>query len=107
MKVMGILDVYGTRFLKCEKEDREWNIGCTPHDLNRFGLEFTCRIGAGVRVCNFGCKALAHGKGIDNQCPHRAELCDLLGEDDASPQCRIWGSIDPEVARRALRAEPD
>ena len=63
---------------------------------------FTNRGGVGVRVCNFGRKALARGGDIDSACPHKVELCSLLGREDSSPEGRFWGPVDPEVARRAL-----
>jgi len=101
---MDTVEVYGVKFLKCEKETCRWNIGYTPHDLNRFGSECTYRQGMGVRVCNFGCRALAYGCTIDGDCPHKIDLCHLLGS-DLSIECRFWGSIDPEVAKRALGVE--
>ena len=101
------MELYGVRFLKCEKDDCPWNVGYTPCDLNRFGLEFTSRGGAGIRVCDFGCKALAYGGNIGSDCPHKLEVCELLGENDLSFQCRFWGVADPRVARRALGVEPD
>lgn len=104
---MDSIDIYGTRFLRCEKDDCRWNIGYTPGDLNRFGLEFTLRPGVGARVCNFGPKALAYGRSIDRGCPHKKDVCELLGEYDANFQQRFWGVIDPEVAKRALDMEPD
>ncbi len=104
---MTNIEIYGVAFLECEKQDCDWNIGYTPHDINRDGLEFTFRAGVGTRVCNFGCKALAFGKHIDANCPHKQELCDLLGEKDSTFQTRFWGTVDPDVARRALDAKSE
>ena len=103
---MEIIEIYGTKFLRCEKEDCLWNVGHTPHDLNRFGLEFTSRDGVGIRVCDYGNKALAHGKSIDEDCPHKRELCNLLAEYDTSFQNRFWGRVNPEVAKRIFGIEP-
>jgi hypothetical protein len=103
---MDTVNVYGVKLLKCFRDDCSWNIGYTPRDLNRSGLEFTYRAGAGIRVCNFGCKALAYGKDIPGDCPHKLELCQLLGEDDMSFEHRFWGRIEPEVAQRALGVDP-
>ena len=55
---------------------------------------------------NFSCTALALGKNIDGDCPHKQELCEMLAEDSNSSS-RIWGRLDPNVARRALGVEPD
>ncbi len=99
---MATIELYGVKFLKCEKEDCDWNIGYTPRDKNRFGLEFTFREGPGTRVCNFGSKAFAYGRSIPGGCPHKEELFGLLGEYDAQWQSRFWGKVDPDVARRAL-----
>ncbi len=55
---------------------------------------------------NISCTALALGKNIDDDCPHKQELCDMLAEDSGSSS-RIWGRLDPNVARRALGIEPD
>ena len=104
---MAIIEIYGVTFLECEKQDCDWNIGYTPKDLNRHGLEFTFRSGVGTRVCNFGCKALAYGKHIDPNCPHREELCELLGQKDSTFQTRFWGTVDPDVAWRALNTNPE
>lgn len=104
---MVTIDIYGFKFLRCAKDDCPWNVGYTPHDLNRFGLEFTHRDGVGIRVCNFGRKALAYGRDIDSDCPHKLELCRMLGDDDSSSESRFWGNIDPEVAKRALGLEPE
>jgi hypothetical protein len=59
----------------------------------------------GIRICNFSCTALALGKNIDDDCPHKQELCDMLAEDSGSSG--IWQSLDPKVARKALGVEPD
>jgi hypothetical protein len=105
--LMSTVEVYGRVFLRCDKEDCAWNVGYTPHDLNRHGLWFTARKGTGVRLCNFGLKALAYGGDIDRACPHKAELCSVLGIEDASPEGRFWGRVDPEVAGRALGKDPE
>ena len=101
-EIMSVVEIYGIEFLRCEREECGWNVGHTPHDLNRHGLCFTNRGGVGVRVCNFGRKALARGGDIDSACPHKVDLCSLLGREDSSPEGRFWGPVDPEVARRAL-----
>jgi hypothetical protein len=104
---MNTIEIYGVKFLKCAKDDCKWNVGYTPGDLNRQGLEFTARHDdIGIRVCNFGCTALALGKNPDSKCPHKQELCDMLAEDSSSLS-RIWGRLDPNVARRALGVEQD
>ena len=103
---MDTIEIYGVKFLKCAKSDCEWNAGYTPGDLNRHGLEFTAKHDMGIRICNFSCTALALGKNIDNDCPHKQELCDMLAEDSGSSS-RIWGRLDPNVARRALGVEPN
>jgi len=103
---MNTIEIYGVKFLKCQKDDCKWNAGNTPGDLNRHGLEFTARHNMGIRICNFSCTALALGKNIDDDCPHKQELCDMLAEDSGSSS-RIWGRLDPKVARRALGVEPD
>jgi hypothetical protein len=105
--LMATVEVYGRVFLTCGKEECAWNVGYTPGDLNRHGLCFTSRSGAGIRVCNFGLKALAYGGEIDRDCPHKAELCGVLGIDDSSPESRFWGRVDPEVAERALGRDPE
>jgi len=103
---MDTIEIYGVKFLKCDKSDCEWNAGYTPGDLNRHGLEFTAKHDMGIRICNFSCTALALGKNIDGDCPHKQELCEMLAEDSNSSS-RIWGRLDPKVARRALGVEPD
>jgi len=103
---MDTIEIYGVNFLKCDKTDCRWNAGYTPGDLNREGLEFTRRRNMGIRICNFNCTALALGKKIDSDCPHKHELCDMLAEDSRSVT-RIWGRLDPKVARRALGVEPE
>jgi hypothetical protein len=50
---MNTIEIYGVKFLKCQKDDCEWNAGYTPGDLNRHGLEFTARHDMGIRICNF------------------------------------------------------
>ena len=102
---MDTIEIYGVKFLKCGKSDCAWNAGYTPGDLNRHGLEFTSKHDMGIRICNFSCTALALGKNIDDGCPHKQELCDVLSEDSSSSS-RIWGRLDPKVARRALGVEP-
>jgi len=103
---MDTIEIYGVKFLKCQKDDCEWNAGYTPDDFNRHGLEFTARHDMGIRICNFSCTALALGKNIDAVCPHKQELCDMLAEDSGSSS-RIWGRLDPNVARGALGVEPN
>ena len=102
---MDTIEIYGVKFLKCDKSDCEWNAGYTPGDLNRHGLEFTAKHDMGIRICNFSCTALALGKNIDGDCPHKQELCEMLAEDSSSSG--IWQSLDPKVARKALGVEPD
>ena len=101
------IDVRGIRLLKCHKEDCRWNVGYTPCDFNRNGIEFTTRSGAGTRLCNFGRRALVYGSDIDSECPHKLEVCELLAEYDTTFERRFWGAIDPEVARRVLGGKPD
>jgi hypothetical protein len=103
---MDTIEIYGVNFLRCEKYDCAWNVGYTPDDFNRQGLEFTARQDMGIRVCNFGCTSLALGKNPDSHCPHKQDLCDMLAEDSSSLS-RFWGKLDPNVARRALGVEPD
>ncbi len=103
---MDTIEIYGVKFLRCDKRDCKWNVGYTPGDLNRQGLEFTNRRSVGIRICNFGCTSLALGKNIDDNCPHKQELCDMLA-DDSHNVSRFWGRLDPKVARRALGVEPD
>ena len=98
---MSTIEIYGVKFLKCDKGDCDWNVGYTPGDLNRFGLEFTARHDMGIRICNFGCTALALGQKIDSSCPNKQELCNVLAEDSDTISC-FWGSLDPKVAKRAL-----
>jgi len=50
---MAIIEIYGVKFLKCDKSDCKWNAGYTPGDLNRHGLEFTAKHDMGIRICNF------------------------------------------------------
>ena len=101
---MNTIDVHGVSFLRCDKTDCKWNVGYTPNDRNRSGLEFTTRrdrSNIGIRVCNFGCTALALGKTIDSRCPHKEEVCRILSE-DSNCTSGFWGNLDPDVARRAL-----
>ena len=106
LQTMETIEIYGVQFLKCDKSDCEWNAGYTPGDINRHGLEFTARHNMGIRICNFSCTALALGKNINGDCPHKQELCEMLAEDSNSSS-RIWGRLDPNVARRALGVEPE
>ena len=69
---MDTIEIYGVKFLKCDKSDCKWNAGYTPGDLNRHGLEFTAKHDMGIRICNFSCTALALGKDIDGDCPPQA-----------------------------------
>ena len=106
---MEIIDIHGVKFLKCGKSDCKWNVGYTPGDLNRSGIEFTTRrdrLDMGIRVCNFGCTALALGKNIDSHCLYKDEVCKMLAEDSDSTS-GFWGILDPGVARRALSIEHD
>jgi hypothetical protein len=50
---MNTIEIYGVKFLKCDKSDCGWNAGYTPGDLNRHGLEFTAKHDMGIRICNF------------------------------------------------------
>ena len=104
---MDTIDVRGIRLLKCDKEDCRWNVGYTPCDFNRVGIEFTSRAGAGTRVCNFGRRALVYGSDIDSECPHKHDVCRLLAEYDTTFERRFWGAIDAEVARRVLGGKSD
>ena len=106
---MDTIDIRGVKFLKCDKTNCKWNVGYTPGDRNRSGLEFTTRrdrLDMGIRVCNFGCTALALGKNIDSQCPFKDEVSRILAEDSDSTS-GFWGTLDPDVARRALSMEYD
>ncbi len=101
---MNTIDIYGVRFLRCDKTDCKWNVGYTPNDRNRSGLEFTTRrdrLNIGIRVCNFSCTALALGKTIGSQCPHKEEVSKILAE-DSDFTSSFWGNLNPDVARRAL-----
>ncbi len=71
---MDTIKIAGKRFLKCQREACQWNIGWLG------GLDWTEKPGEGTRVCNLGAKA-------------------ILEEDITPPDmCRDWKSV-LELAR--------
>jgi hypothetical protein len=46
------VEVLGKKFLKCQQQDCEWNIGWLG------GYKWTRETGKGTRICNFGLKAI-------------------------------------------------
>ena len=71
---MEIIKIAGVKFLKCQREAFDWNIGWLG------GLDWTEEPGKGTRVCNLGARA-------------------ILEKDVTSPDnCRHWKSV-LELAR--------
>jgi hypothetical protein len=46
------VEIMGKKFLKCQQEDCEWNIGWLG------GYDWTKDSGKGTRVCNLGARAM-------------------------------------------------
>lgn len=53
---MNTVEIIGKRFLKCKKEDCEWNIGWLG------GYDWTEEVGRGTRICNLGAGAIIMDK---------------------------------------------
>ncbi len=54
----NIIEVMGTKLLKCHKEDCEWNVGWLG------GCKWTEEPGSGTRICNLGAKAIIEAKAM-------------------------------------------
>ena len=52
------VEVLGKKFLKCQQQDCEWNIGWLG------GYEWTREPGKGTRICNFGLKAIINAEAV-------------------------------------------
>jgi hypothetical protein len=64
-----MVEIMGKRFLKCQQEAYEWNVGWLG------GLDWTEEPGKGTRLCNLGARAM-----IEN---------DAIPPDD----CQQWSAV--------------
>ena len=59
MKAKGeIVQIMSKKFLKCQQEDCEWNIGWLG------GYDWTEELGKGTRLCNLGARALVKANAV-------------------------------------------
>ena len=63
------VEVMGKKFLKCQQQDCEWNIGWLS------GYKWTKEPSQGIRICNFGLKAIIEANaGPPNICQQPTEV---------------------------------
>lgn len=61
--------IMGTKFLKCQQENCEWNIGWLG------GNDWTEERGIGTRICNLGAKAMIEAGALPpDHCQRSAEV---------------------------------
>jgi hypothetical protein len=66
------IEVAGKKFLKCQEEDCQWNIGWLG------GNDWTEEPGKGTRICNLGVKAIIEAEAVPpNECPQPAAVLEL------------------------------
>ena len=72
MEQRNTVEVMGKKFLKCQEEDCEWNVGWLS------GLDWTEEPGKGTRICNLGARALieANAEPPEN-CPQLSAVLEL------------------------------
>jgi hypothetical protein len=69
---METVEIAGVKFLKCQQESCEWNIGWLD------GKDWTRELGKGTRICNLGARAILEEdvKPPDN-CQHWKSVLEL------------------------------
>lgn len=66
------MEVMGKQFLKCQKEDCEWNIGWLG------GNTWAEESGSGTRICNLGVKAMIEAEVVPpDECPQASAVLEL------------------------------
>ena len=64
--------IMGNKFLKCQQENCEWNIGWLG------GTDWTEERGSGTRICNLGAKAMIEADAFPpDHCLHSAEVIEM------------------------------
>ena len=70
------VEVMGKKFLKCQQEDCEWNIGWHG------GLVWTEEPGKGTRICNFGARAMVEAKTAPpDNCPQSSKVVKMAHDE--------------------------
>jgi hypothetical protein len=63
------VQIMGIKFLKCQQEDCEWNVGWLG------GTDWTEERGTGTRICNLGAKAMIETDAVPpDHCQRSAEV---------------------------------
>ena len=71
-----IVEIMGKKFLKCQQEDCEWNIGW----LGERG--WTEEPGKGTRLCNLGAKAMIETDAVPpNDCQQSSTVLELAHDE--------------------------
>jgi hypothetical protein len=66
----------GKKFLKCQREDCEWNIGWYC------GLVWTEEPGKGTRICNLGARAMVKANAVPpDNCPQSSTVAKLAHDE--------------------------
>lgn len=66
------VEVMGKKFLRCQKEGCEWNIGWLG------GHDWTEEPGKGTRICNLGARAIFEAKAAPpDDCPQSSAVLEL------------------------------
>ena len=63
------VEIMGKKFLKCQQEDCEWNIGWLG------GNSWSEESGKGIRICNLGVKAMIETEAVPpDECPRASAV---------------------------------
>ena len=66
------VEVVGKKFLKCQQEGCEWNIGWLG------GHDWTGEPGKGTRICNLGARAMIEADAVPpDDCPQSSAVVEL------------------------------
>lgn len=66
------IEVAGKKFLKCQEENCQWNIGWLG------GNDWTEKPGKGTRICNLGVKAIIETEAVPpDVCPQTSAVLEL------------------------------
>ena len=93
-----LVEIMGKKFLKCQQEDCEWNIGWHG------GLDWTEEPGKGTRICNFGARAMVEANAAPpDNCPQSSTVVKMAHDEFEFEKFGDRATMSKTDKRRRLR----
>lgn len=100
------VDGHGNEYLGlCQKEDCLWNIEYTPSERTPVDdPESPHEHGKGARICNYNSRAIILGLPVPKNCPHKAEVHEMIHIDALTDTNQHMASLNAFIKEKAQEA---